>query len=50
MMKYIAREWCKFTENELKDRIQPVSLAARQRLLLPLAEISKFPPKAPLVI
>jgi hypothetical protein len=31
MVKYIARKWRKFTEKEVKDWIQPVFLASRQR-------------------
>jgi len=42
MMKYVAREWRKFTESELKDWIQPVSLAARQRHPPAAADISKL--------
>jgi hypothetical protein len=42
MVKYIARKWRNFTEQELKDCIQPVFLASRQRRPLPLPEISKI--------
>jgi hypothetical protein len=31
MVKYIARKRRKFTEKELKDRIQPAFLASRQQ-------------------